>query len=156
MNVLKSGMAFLANTGIALIVLGIIGISWTAVSYLQSSAYSWSQPLAHEWDGLPFVMGLLVSIPGLILVLIGGIIARPRYLWPVLVAIGLIFCIIATIATTTPPIKKQDYEIAGLIGRSLLFSFPGILCIIEGIVIFWLRRKRKIGPAQGSIPGATK
>jgi hypothetical protein len=156
MNALKTGMTFLAYTGIAMIVLGIIGVSWTAASYLQSSAYSWTQPLAHEWDGLPLGLGFLVSIPGLILVLIGGMIARPRYLGPVLVATGLIFCISATIAIATPPIKKQDYELSGVIINSIVISLPGIICIIEGIVILWLRRKRKTEPAQERIPDGTK
>jgi len=144
MKVLKSMVAVFAYIGLAIVVLGVVGISWTAISYLESSAYSWSIPTVHEWDGIPMIIGVFISIPGLVLALIGGIIARPHNFWPLILAAGAFFCIFIFIAFISRFVKAHDESILILILELFVFSLPGLICIIGGVIIRWLMKKQHL------------
>ncbi len=73
----------------------------------------------------------------LILILLGGLIAKPRYLWPVLVVIGIIFCIYALIDILFEYLFPERIPIL-LKWRLIL----GIICVLEDSFIRWFRRRQ--------------
>jgi hypothetical protein len=77
-------------------------------------------------------------ISGTILALIGGLIARPRYLWPVLGVSGGICFIFALVYIS------YDYLLTGTFSSFLLYMVSGIACVIGGSIIRWLRMKEKV------------
>lgn len=133
--------------GIAIIMLGIVMISRTAVSNIVSSTQSFKEPLVHEWTGVPLILGWLISIPGVIFALIGGLVSRPRYFWIISVVIGSVYCISLITALITPSLKMRSYDdltnMNYLIPTFLFLLPPGLLCIVEGIILRWLGKKQR-------------
>jgi hypothetical protein len=123
MKTLKIFMTVIAYLGITLVILGTIMATWTSIYNLKYDS---------EWTGLPGLpafLGILISIPGVLLALIGGLIARPRYIWFILIIVGIVYCIIIVIATSTLVVH-------------LVTSIPGVICIIEGFIILYLGKKK--------------
>ena len=74
---------------------------------------------------------------GTFLALVGGLVAQPRYLWIGLVIVGSIYIISLF----------EFFAISFLYNELSIFegalALPGVVCIIEGIIIRWLRKRRK-------------
>jgi hypothetical protein len=79
-----------------------------------------------------------VILSGAILALIGGLIARPRFLWPVLVISGATCSIFALIGII------PEHLLPGGISISITRWALGLFCIIGGVIIRWLRRSQNI------------
>jgi hypothetical protein len=128
--------------GIALIILGAIFASMSALSYIQAPESAWSQPGTYfEWTGMGFLGGFVIGLFGIILSLIGGLIIKPRFLWVVLIVVGLFYCVPFIIGMFYPPYKEQVYpaihpnaSYSDNIG-GLVYVLPGFISIIEAIVI---------------------
>ena len=90
---MKISLTILAYIGLAFVMLGAVQTFEGTMDYLTAPAYVWSSPEGwhyFEWTGLWAISGLVAASFGMLLALIGGLIARPRYLWIGLIAIGFI------------------------------------------------------------------
>jgi len=142
MKALKIAMTVIAWLGIFITLLGFIGMIWVNIddlSHLQLNSNLIGDNYAQNNFRLWFLIGLYFSIPGVLLASIGGIIARPSYYWPILTAVGTIYCISNTIGIILPVLERNFF-----ISESLLVLLPGIVCIIGGLIIRWLRVKQSI------------
>ena len=74
-------------------------------------------------------------ISGAILALVGGLIARPRYLWPVLIVSGTAYSILALIDIF------KVYLSLGILGSSPIILLVGIVCVIEGLLVHRFRKR---------------
>jgi hypothetical protein len=90
-----------------------------------------SPPKVSEGWVLLMVFATIPGILGTLLVLIGGFVSKPRYLWIASIIVGTLFI-------------SSFYRSAhhGLL-TYILFTSPGLVCIIGGIVMGWLSRKGK-------------
>jgi len=90
-----------------------------------------SPPKASEGWVLLVAFATLPGILGTLLVLIGGFVSKPRYLWIASIIVGALFV-------------SSFYCSAhhGLL-TFVLFTSPGLVCIIGGIVMGWLSRRVK-------------
>jgi hypothetical protein len=150
MKVFRISMTILAYIGMVFIVIGIYWMSETALVNITSSSYSFIDEESHEWSILPAILGWMFSIPGVVLALVAGIIARPRYFWIVLLVIGSFYCVIMITIIITPMLKTHEYDLVFLVLGSLSASLPGIACIIGALIIRWLRRKSEIALMNNS------
>jgi hypothetical protein len=87
------------------------------------------------------IMGYYPGALGVLLVLIGGLITRPRYLWIVLITIGLIHAI-SFLEVHVYIFWPPSHPIGMSMLRFLLLTSPGIICIIEGIIIRMIEKKK--------------
>jgi hypothetical protein len=141
LSVLKIISTILAWLGVIILISGIYIVSLTAVPYVMSAIQSFHDPYVNEWTWLGALGGASLGATGIVLTLF-GLFSRPRFLWPVLVILGILICIFAVILVCIPGIKMGDYEIQQLILGSFMSSLPGIFCIVEGLIIRWLRRRQ--------------
>jgi len=122
MKVLK----VLAWVGVGFIALGLplsfsSSITWTSTGQLGSGVGYW----------LAWVLGIF----GTILMLAGGFVAKPRYLWIGAIVIGLAY--ISSFYAGIPWWAETNKRLAGL---ATMLS-PGVACIIGGIIIQRLSSK---------------
>jgi hypothetical protein len=75
---------------------------------------------------------------GAALAVAGGIAAKPRYIWPVFVVIGIMHCV-ATLFFGWFSV----FDLASII-ITIVFNSPGVAFIITGLLIFWYRRKENL------------
>jgi hypothetical protein len=75
---------------------------------------------------------LCSSLVGIGLTSAGGIIGKPRYLWPVLVLLGIIYCVFLIVRINLP----GPYFI------SIRQIYPGMFSIVIGLIIYWLRYRK--------------
>ncbi len=87
---------------------------------------------------------------GVLLALIGGLIARPRYLWAGLIAIGFI-CVLSfgmyfNLPRNRPlqPSYLTDVALSfvSMLPTNILLTLQGEACTIEGLVIRLTKRKK--------------
>ena len=116
-------------------------IAWVGVGIVALGtplAYSSSETMIN-WGltaGFGFQLSLIMAISGTLLVLTGDFIAKPRYLWIAAVVVGF-----AYISAFYGGILLWGETLVG--GLSLLFFLsPGLACIIGGIVMWRLSRRR--------------
>ena len=90
-----------------------------------------SPPMVSEGWVLLVAFATLPGILGVLLVLIGGFVSKPRYLWIASIIVGALFV-------------SSFYCSAhhGLL-TLVLFTSPGLVCIIGGIVMGWLSHRGK-------------
>jgi hypothetical protein len=143
---MKIFLTILAYAGLAIVMLGT-GLALIDVIYILSAPESaWSPGSWYfEWTGVGMLAGWGVAGFGALLALIGGLIARPRHLWISLIAIGLIYALSVGTYLFLPKgpregVSQTDY-LTG-IALILVFTLPGIACIIEGLVIRMTKRKK--------------
>jgi len=111
-------------------------IAWVGIGVMVGAlAFSFfvciTPPMVSEGWGLLLVFGTLPGILGVLLVLIGGFVSKPRYLWLASIIVGVLFV-------------SSFYGLAyyGML-ELVLFSSPGLACIIGGIVVQWLSHRGK-------------
>ena len=141
LKALKIVSTILTWLGVIILVAGIYLVSLTAITHINSSAGSFNQPYVHEWKWAGALVGAGLGTIGIVLTL-PRLFSRPRFLWPVLVALGILICILAVILVCIPSIMTGDYKIQQLIWGSFMSSLPGIFCVFEGVIIRWLRRRQ--------------
>lgn len=90
-----------------------------------------SRPMVSEGWVLLVVGATLPGILGVLMVFIGGFISKPRYLWITSIIVGALFV-------------SSFYRSAhhGLL-TYVLFTSPGLACIIGGMVMVWLSHRDK-------------
>jgi hypothetical protein len=79
-----------------------------------------------------------VILSGVVVALISGLIARPRFFWPVMIIAGTT-CFILALLNMIPL-----YWRFGTITGSILFCMLGLFCVIGGGLIRWLRIRQNI------------
>jgi hypothetical protein len=137
---------------ICLAVLGFIGLITIliCVGFLVIFAINYFQrPVENQYGDMGW-FGLLIvlfnSILGVITTLISGLITRPRYFWQPLVFIGIIFIVLWIImfwiGEAKEPVEHSFEYFGTWVLQILLFASPGIVLIIEGIIIRWLRNRK--------------
>ncbi len=133
---LKIFFTIVACLGLLLVLLAAAPASFITLDFLRAPA-SFGRHLGFGIDFL-FFWGWYPAVLGVLLALIGGLIARPRYLWIPLVAVGLVHLLSFT--------GEYVYIVreAGNLVRHPIFKMtqtvaPGLVCIIEGIIVRKLR-----------------
>jgi hypothetical protein len=102
-----------------------------------------------EMGELGFGYAFFIGCIGTFLALIGGLIAQPRYLWVGLVIVGSIYIISFLEFIIAINFYYPEHRMAFIILESVSV-LPGVVCIIEGIIIRWLRKRHKILRPAGS------
>lgn len=125
--------------GITIIVIGIVLAAAPTFAYIQAPEESWSQPGSFQWSSLGYLGGFLISVPGAILAWIGGVAARPPYLWKILIAVGVVYCAMFLAGVLYPTYKELTYSdkypgfsFVELI-PGVIFLIPGASCVLEGL-----------------------
>jgi len=130
------GLTFLAGFGL------IIGTWATAMMTNRAHAdfeYLFVRPPKNHFDVFDQPIIWIFCLLGLVIASIGGIIGKPRYFWPLFVAVGAVYsysnCIVM--------LAERPYNIGALriTLMTLWIASPGILFIIEGLVIRYLRKR---------------
>lgn len=141
MKILLIIFAFL---GIGLLILGAVFAWWSASAYLQAPEFAWSTPgLYFEWTGFGYAGGLIAGLIGMILTLIGGLKTKRPYLWIGLILAAQVYCVPFVIGSIYVYQKELQYpmrysnpiEALGTLG----YLFPGIITLIEGIILINLK-----------------
>jgi hypothetical protein len=87
----------------------------------------------------------MTAIPGAILALAGGMVARTRNFRVVMISVGAAYCIATIMVITTTYIKRQGTLAESSLGESVLslfiVIFPGLLCLIGALLVRWLSKK---------------
>lgn len=141
-------ITILACLGIAIVVVGTIFAWFSASSYLSASESAWSQPHSFEFSGLGYLYGFVIGLIGSVFCLIGGLIAKPRFLWLALITFGILYCIPFILAMIYLPYKRMQYPnvypdasyTSEL--RAIVYLIPGFVLIIVGLIIS--RTKAKV------------
>lgn len=149
---MKIRLTILAYIGLAFVMLGAILTFRGTMDYLTAPASAWSPGSRYyfEWTGMWAILGWVAAGFGMLLALIGGLIARPRYLWIGLMANGLIFVLSSGMYINIP--KDKPYQpgyaadavrnFVSTVPQNLFFMLPGLVCIVEGLIICKPRIKR--------------
>ena len=120
-------------------------IAWVGIGVMVgASAFSFfvciAPPMVSEGWGLLLVFGTLPGILGVLLVLIGGFVSKPRYLWLASIIVGVLF-VSSFYGLATPLVPSLP--LYGMLSF-ILFSSPGLVCIIGGVVMGWLSHRGKV------------
>ena len=122
---------------------GIIGVSLPAV-------YSCAGPKV-DMIGMCLIFSSWIGALGVVLLLIGGFLSRWRYWWIVALVMG-----VAYVSASIPGLYAMEAREAGRYAESqleyaidyrlwIMVLLPGLVCIIGGIVMQWLSRRRRVG-----------
>jgi len=130
-------MTILAWLGIMFFIFGIFGFSQRIFYMIYYPHMFVPGSIAVHITGYAWV-----GIIGVMLAIIGGLLARSRLLWPVLVVIGTAGSILAIYGIGYEKVLLGPISI--LLKYLLIFLLPGIACIVAGIIIRWLRRRQNI------------
>jgi hypothetical protein len=123
---MKTLMATVAWFGIFLLIFGVIIYSDQVIDSLRFYRIITPGMIV---DGPAFEW---FTILGTLFVLVGGLTSRPHFQWPVLVIAGVIYIVLALI--------NISYEYL-FTSNGLSFLIIGLVCIIEGLLIRWVRRR---------------
>ena len=115
-------------------------VAWVGIGVMAgASAFAFfvciTPPMVSEGWGLLVAFATLPVILGVLLVLIGGFVSKPRYLWTASIIAGALFV-------------SSFYCSAhhGLL-TFILFTSPGLVCIIGGVVMGCITASRLLVPA---------
>jgi phosphatidylglycerophosphate synthase len=129
---MKTFLKSLAWIGIALFAFGLslsFYTSWIIAMDPHSVGVSWGH-----------MFGLLFGVLGLIFMLIGGLLSKPRYLWLVSIIVGLLYFVSFFSIYQELPTRIRDNQIGTLFADLAISILPGLVAICEGI---WLRITEK-------------
>jgi hypothetical protein len=125
-------LIIIACLGLLLVFLAAAPASFTTQDFIRQSA-SYGHQLGGFGIQFLFFWGWYPAALGALLALVGGLIARPRFLWIPLVAVGLIHILSFT------GLYVYYFRAVGLESHLVLLTLytmaPGLLCIIEGLII---------------------
>jgi hypothetical protein len=131
-------MAIIAGLGLAIGILCAAIMSRVAVGDYE---YLFTRPPMNHFDQFYQHIIWAGCTIGLLLATIGGIFGRPRYFWPPFVVVGAVYLI----ASCLVMLAEQRY--GGVVRISLMtlwIASPGIVFIIEGLIIRHLRRRKEV------------
>lgn len=80
---------------------------------------------------------IILGIPGIVFMIIGGILSKPDKFWLVSIIAGLFYIASFFEIYLYFPFRIRDGQIETLIGEILISIIPGLAAIIEGV---WLKR----------------
>jgi hypothetical protein len=135
MKIWNFGMTVIAGIGL------IIGIWATAI--MSNRAYTdfkylFVRPPMNYFDVFDQPIIWMLCLLGLVLASIGGLIGKPRYFWPLFVAVGAAYLI------STCIVMLAEERWGGVIRITLVTLWtasPGIVFVIEGLIIRHLRKR---------------
>jgi hypothetical protein len=122
-------------------VLAWLGTGFFILGAIISFYTSWVFFLAEPGEiGVDFGhhFAILLGIPGLVLMLIGGLIAKPHKFWLVCFISGLFYIVSFFEIYLYFPYRIRDGQIEMLLQEIAISILPGLVAIFEGI---WMRRK---------------
>jgi hypothetical protein len=90
---------------------------------------------------------IILGIPGIVLMIIGGILSKPDKFWLASIIAGLLYIASFFEIYLNFPFRIRDRQIETLTGEILISIIPGLAAIIEGI---WLKRTAAVHPAVKS------
>ncbi len=131
-------MAGLAGLGLVFAVLATVVMSGHAIDDFK---YVFVRPPIGHFDQFWQHLVWLWCLAGLILASIGGLIGRPRYFWPLFMALGAVYAISSCIVMLAENRYGSPSRIALM---TLWITSPGIVFIIEGLIIRYLRRRSQM------------
>jgi len=113
--------------------LGIVAIGATISFYS-----SWIIALDPNWIGVDYghMFGLLLSIIGLLFMLIGGLLSKPKYFWIGSIIVGCFYIVSFFSMYQYWPTRIDDNQIDFLLSEMAISFLPGLVAIIEGM---WLK-----------------
>lgn len=124
MGKMKTCLKVAAWVGVGIIALG------TPLAFSSSETIvNWGSTA-----GFGFQLALIMAIPSTLLVLTGGFIAKPRYLWIGAIVVGLAY-ISSFYGVFLAPLPVETNELLRGLPLLLLLLSPGLACIIGGIVM---------------------
>jgi hypothetical protein len=119
-----------------------IGVLLLFIGYIVSFYNSWQfmlEELGREGDigiKLGHMIAIVFGIAGIVLMIIGGLINKPKYLWFASITGGLFYIISFFSIYTQFPGSRIEHILI-----TLSFSFlPGLIAVILG---WWLKNPRK-------------
>jgi hypothetical protein len=131
MRILKTIVAAIAWISIIWFIFGILELSSQVISSIRFPIV-YTPGMIIERAAFGWVI-----ISGVVLALIAGFIAKPRFMWPVLVVSGTICSILALIQFS------YEYSIPASFSVFVWYLICGIVCISEGLLLRWFRIKQK-------------
>ena len=97
--------------------------------------------------GMGLLFAAMICLIGVFLLLLGGLISKGRFLWMVTLLAGVAF--LAVLPRAWMPHNKIDGRVGWLDWRLCLMSlFPGLVCIVGGILMRWLTLRHPRGPIR--------
>ena len=121
----------IAWIGAALLTLGAIISFWTSWAFFLAEPGEMGVDFGHHY-------AILLSIPGIVFMIIGGLISKPRKFWLVCIVAGLFYIVSFFEIYLGFPGRIHSGQ-TGFMLKEISFSIlPGLVAILEGI---WLRRK---------------
>jgi len=125
-----------------LTIIAIFGLVITALA--TTASFSSSSTFVNTGDlgsGVGYVLTLLVGAFGTILALIGGLIAKPKYLWIGFIVTGIIY-LISFYGYFVPSSRGYliGFSLKALAGI-LVMLLPGLACIGTGIFLRRFHRR---------------
>ncbi len=144
-------VAILGWFGIALLIFGALLASLSVRAYIEAPEAAWSGKIIDYFmlAGAQLSLGFAASLVGVVFALTGGLIAKPRFLWIVLVSVGFVYSISYVIIATFSSFKTLAYQNMGwvdiiwiIIARTIRLV-PGIASIIGGMIIRKLEIRNK-------------
>lgn len=99
--------------------------------------------------GMGLGVAAIICLVGVLLLLLGGFISQGRFLWIITLIAGVTYLV------ALPRVWMPHNKIGGNVGwmdwrLSLMSAFPGIVCIIGGILMRWLTHRNSRSPVQTS------
>jgi hypothetical protein len=110
-------------------------LAWGPANFTHPLGNVFGTEFLYFWGWYPAIFGVLLA-------LVGGLIARPRFLWIPLVAVGL-FHILSFTGEYVYVAKAARLMINPWLTVAQTVA-PGLVCIIEGLVL------RRIGTPRGT------
>ena len=125
---MKTFQKITAWTGLVIVAIG------ATISFWNSSIIA-ADP---NWIGIDYghMFALLLSIIGLLFMLIGGLLSRPKHLWLASIIVGCFYIISFFSMYQYWPTRIDDNQIGSLLSDIAISFLPGLVAIIEGI---WLK-----------------
>lgn len=147
--------------GMGLMALGTWLVSMMAVGLIREPDNYWTNPPNMEWVGVILLGIAAAEFIGMIFAVIGGSIARPRFMWIPMIAIGGWYCLSAMTSAIYPIYKRSalglksgsgggaDPAVGGIIWM-IIALIPGIVLIFEALAIRKPREEKTEMPSTKS------
>jgi hypothetical protein len=137
---MKTFLKVIAWTGLGLFTIGV------AISF-----YVWMALINYNPGPNPtfgpegwWLIIVPVDILGLLLMYIGGLIARPRYLWPASISVGLLHIVVSVPPEWSFLIRSIHESREGLVfGLLSFFVLPGLAAILLGMLLLIIEKLLK-------------
>jgi len=127
---MKTFPKIIAWIGVGIVALGAI------ISFSESWIIATTDP-GRIGVAFGYMFAVFCSVLGLVFMLIGGLISRPRYFWLASIIVGSFYIISFFEVYLNWPGRIQDNQIDSMFYELGFSVLPGLVAIIEGV---WLKR----------------